>query len=114
MEACELDKKSCVPCKGGVPTLTDTEIKKLVPNVPGWKVIEVDAIKRIEKTYEHKDFVEAMKFVNKVADIAEGEGHHPDLHIHWNKVRIEVWTHKIKGLHENDFILAAKIEKLRS
>lgn len=112
MESCSLDKKSCVPCQGGVPTLTDTEITQLEPNVPEWKVITVDGVRRLERTFEYKDFLEAMRFVNKVADVAEGEGHHPDLHIHWNRVRVEIWTHKIGGLHENDFILAAKIDRV--
>ena len=111
MDSCSLDKKSCVPCQGGVPTLTATDIEQLSPNVPDWKVHEVEGVKRIERTFEFKDFVDAMAFVNRVAAIAEGEGHHPDLHIHWNQVRIEVWTHKIRGLHENDFILAAKIDR---
>jgi 4a-hydroxytetrahydrobiopterin dehydratase len=108
----DLEARSCVPCRGGVPTLTDPEIQKLMPGVPGWRLVEVEGIKRIEKTFEHRDFLEAMKFVNRVADVSERQGHHPDLHIHWNKVRVEFWTHKIKGLHENDFIMAAKVERL--
>ena len=110
MDSCALDKKSCVPCQGGVPTLSDAEITSLRPNVPDWAVKEVEGMKRLEKTFEFKDFVEAMKFVNIIAEVAEGEGHHPDIHIHWNQVRIEIWTHKLGGLHENDFILAAKID----
>ena len=111
-QSCALDKKSCVPCQGGVPTLTDVEIKSLMPNVPSWKVVEVEGIQRLDRIFAFHDFLEAMKFVNKVADVAESQGHHPDLHIHWNQVRVEIWTHKIKGLHENDFILAAKIDRL--
>lgn len=112
MDTCELDKKSCVPCRGGVPTLSQTEIEELSADVPHWRVKELDGVSRIERTFEFEDFVHAMQFVNKVADVAEREGHHPDLHIHWNKVRVEVWTHKINGLHENDFILAAKIDRI--
>ena len=112
MESCELDKKSCVPCRGGVPALSHTEIEQLLPNVPRWAVKEVEGVSRIERTFEFEDFVMAMKFVNAVAGIAEAEGHHPDLHIHWNQVRVEVWTHKIGGLHENDFILASKIDRV--
>ena len=112
MESCELDKKTCVPCQGGMPSLSDGEISQLKPNVPDWKVEEVGGIKHLLRTFEFNDFVHAMKFVNKVAEIAEGEGHHPDLHIHWNQVRVEIWTHKIGGLHENDFILASKIDRV--
>lgn len=112
MESCELDKKTCIPCQGGMPSLGATEIEQLLPNVPDWKVIEVEGMKRLERTIEFKDFVDNMKFVNAVAGVAEAEGHHPDLHIHWNRLRVEIWTHKIGGLHENDFILASKIDRL--
>lgn len=112
MESCELDKKTCIPCQGGMPSLGQAEIEQLLPNVPAWKVIEVDGMKRLERTIEFKDFVDNMKFVNAVAGVAEAEGHHPDLHIHWNQLRVEIWTHKIGGLHENDFILASKIDRL--
>lgn len=110
----DLTKQRCVPCHGGEPTATDDEIQSWLLQVPGWKVIEVDGIKRLTKTFKLKDFVDSIAFVNKVKDIAEAEGHHPDLHISWNKVRVENWTHAVKGLHENDFILAAKIDRLIS
>ncbi len=110
----ELTKKHCVPCEGGEPPATDDEIQPWLPHVPGWQVREVDGIKRLTKTFKFKDFVGSIDFVNRVKDIAEAEGHHPDLHISWNKVRIENWTHAVKGLHENDFILAAKINTLEA
>lgn len=107
-----LTLKKCVPCDGGTPTLTNGEIAKLMHQITGWALIEIDGIKRLTKSYKFKDFVGSIDFVNRVKDIAQAEGHHPDLHIHWNQVRVENWTHAIGGLHENDFILAAKIDKV--
>lgn len=99
--------KKCVPCEGGVPTLTKEEIQKFLPEVPGWMVIED---KKIQKDFKFKDFRGAMVFVNKVAELAEEENHHPDILLHgYRKVRLELSTHAIGGLSENDFILAAKI-----
>ena len=104
-----LTEESCVPCRGGVPTLTDTEIAGLVPQVPGWKVAEVGGVKRIQCEYTFPDFRTAMDFAVRVGELAEREQHHPDIHLSWGRVMVETWTHKIKGLHQNDFILAAKI-----
>lgn len=92
-----------------MPTLTKKEIDKFLTETPSWSLTSRENIFRIERTFEFPNFVDAMSFVNRVAEIAEKEGHHPDLHIHYNKVRVEIWTHKINGLHENDFILASKI-----
>lgn len=90
--------------------LSASEIKKYLPEVPGWQVLD---IKKIVKSFKFKDFKTAMEFVNKVADLAEQESHHPDILVHgWNKVRFELSTHAIGGLSENDFILAAKINAL--
>jgi 4a-hydroxytetrahydrobiopterin dehydratase len=102
--------KSCVPCRGGIPPLTEPAARELVSRTPGWSLAEAGS--RLQRRFEFRDFVAAMKFVNRVADIAEAEGHHPDIAIHWNKVDLTLWTHKIGGLHENDFILAAKINRL--
>ena len=82
----------------------------MLPGVDGWR-LEENAT-RLSRRFEFRDFVEAMKFVNRVADLAEQQGHHPDIAIHWNKVDLVLWTHKIGGLHENDFILAAKVNRL--
>ncbi len=106
----ELTQSACVPCRGGVPTLTDAEIARLQPEVPGWKVLEADGVKRIARDFAFSNFREAMDFAVKVGEIAEREQHHPDLYVAWGKVRVETWTHKIKGLHRNDFILAAKVD----
>ena len=107
-----LTQESCVPCRGGVPTLTDAEIAEFKPQVPEWKVAEVGGIKRIQREYKFKDFQKAMDFAVKVGELAEREQHHPDLHIAWGRVVVETWTHKIEGLHQNDFILAAKCDEL--
>lgn len=108
----DLTKKHCVPCEGGVSTATDNEIATWLPLVPGWEAVTVDGVKRIFKLFRFTDFSAAMRFVNQVAGVAESEGHHPDIHIAWNTVRLESWTHALKGLHENDFVLAAKINAL--
>jgi 4a-hydroxytetrahydrobiopterin dehydratase len=106
----ELAAKSCVPCKGGVPPLAGAELDRLLdqlgPN--GW---EVDDGHHLEKTYTFPDFAQALAFVDRVGAIAEREGHHPDLHLSWGRVRIEIWTHKINGLTESDFVLAAKCDR---
>ena len=103
--------KKCVPCEGGIPPFTQEQIKQYVPLVPGW---EVGENKKLQRDFKFKDFKEAMQWVNKVADLAESEGHHPDILIHgWNKVRLELTTHATGGLSENDFILAAKINVLK-
>lgn len=106
----DLLTKKCIPCSIGTDPLSVDEIAVFFKELhDGWKVIDNH---HIEKTYKFKDFKEALDFTNKVGELAEAEGHHPDIHLSWAKVVIEVWTHKIKGLHENDFILAAKIDKL--
>ncbi len=106
----DLTQKKCVPCEVGTAPLAEAEIQELLPQVDkAWKVIDS---KKLEREFVFKDFQEAMGFVNEVAKIAEEEGHHPDLHIFYNKIKIELWTHASNGLSENDFILAAKIDKL--
>ena len=107
-----LTEATCVPCRGGVPTLTDAEIAALQPQVPDWKVAEVGGVPRIQREFTFPDFRTAMAFAVRVGELAEREGHHPDIHLSWGKLRVETWTHKISGLHQNDFILAAKIDAL--
>jgi 4a-hydroxytetrahydrobiopterin dehydratase len=103
-----LSEKTCVPCRGGVPPLTADEIRPLAAQVPGWTVSNNH---HIEREYKFDDFRTALDFVNKVGAIAEDQGHHPDIYLAWGKVGIKIWTHKIDGLTESDFILAAKIDK---
>jgi 4a-hydroxytetrahydrobiopterin dehydratase len=108
----DLRQSSCVPCRGGVPPLTRDEIAAILPRIPGWQLIEQDGIARISREFKFKDFRAALDFANRVGELAEREQHHPDLHVAWGKVVVETWTHKIRGLHPNDFILAAKIDAL--
>ena len=108
----DLRQSSCVPCRGGVPPLTDEEIARLRPQAPEWRVVEREGIKRLERAFKFENFRDALAFANRVGELAEREQHHPDLHVAWGKVVVETWTHKIKGLHLNDFILAAKTDEL--
>ncbi len=105
----ELSSKTCVPCRGGVPPLAGKELEGLSKQVPEWKVVDGHHITR---TFGFADFREALAFVNKVGELAESEGHHPDIFLTWGRAEITTWTHKINGLTESDFIIAAKIDKL--
>ncbi len=107
----ELRQSHCVPCEGGVPKLTDEEIRQQLELVDGWSVCENPD--RIRKTWVVKNFMAGMALFEQVASLAEDEGHHPDLHLHgYRNVAIEIWTHAIGGLSLNDFILAARIDEL--
>lgn len=109
----DLSSQKCVPCQIGAPTLKGDELKKYFDSVLDWEGIEGDT--KISKDFEFKNFSEALEFINKIAKLAESEGHHPDLRLHDFKfVEVILWTHKIGGLHQNDFILASKISKLVS
>jgi 4a-hydroxytetrahydrobiopterin dehydratase len=108
MPGAKLASKGCVPCEGGVPKLTPKQVAKLLPQLDGWSV---DG-EKIRKTRNFFDFLDAMDFCNAMADIAEDEGHHPDFCVHFNRVDVTIWTHAIDGLSENDFILAAKIDRI--
>ena len=109
----ELTKKKCVPCEGGVPPATKEQAEEFLKKLDGWDMIDESDIPKIKRDFKFKNFKEAMEFVNKVADLAEEEQHHPDILIHgWNNVKITFYTHSIKGLHENDFIMAAKVNEI--
>ncbi len=109
----DLASKRCVPCQGGVPPLAGGELDRLLGELNrdrgGWQVVDGH---HLEKEFRFKDFREALAFVNRVGEVAEEEGHHPDLHLTWGKVTMTTWTHKIGGLTESDFILAAKADRL--
>ena len=105
----ELANKKCLPCHGGVPRLSQAEYEPLLKDLPGWKI---EADKKLVKSYKFKDFAKPMALANKIAEVAEAENHHPDLIVRWGELRIELFTHAIDGLSENDFILAAKIDRL--
>jgi 4a-hydroxytetrahydrobiopterin dehydratase len=106
-----LASKTCVPCRGGVPPLKGKELEALHQQVPKWKVINENHITR---TFSFPDFKQALDFVNRVGAVAEAQGHHPDILLAWGKTEITLWTHKIDGLTESDFIMAAKIDNLVS
>jgi 4a-hydroxytetrahydrobiopterin dehydratase len=105
----ELAEKTCVPCRGGVPPLTADQIRPLQAQVKDWDVIENH---HLERAFPFPDFRKALEFVDKVGAIAEEQGHHPDIYLAWGKARVTIWTHKIDGLTESDFILAAKIDRI--
>ena len=105
-----LTERTCTPCKGGIPPLTAQERERFHRQVPRWELR--DAAKRIERKFTFRNFAEALAFVRQVGGLAEGEGHHPDVSFGWGYATVSLQTKKIKGLHENDFIMAAKIDRL--
>jgi len=108
---CDLSKKHCIPCKGGVPPLKGVALAKLNGELGGgWKVVDEH---HLEKEYVFKNFKDALAFTNQVGEIAEKEGHHPDIFLSYGKVKIQLWTHKIDGLTESDYILAAKCDRIK-
>jgi 4a-hydroxytetrahydrobiopterin dehydratase len=106
----ELASKKCVPCRGGVPPLAGKDLENLAKQVPNWKVMDGHHIVR---TFEFSNFRQALAFVNKVGEIAEEQGHHPDIFLAWGKAVVTTWTHAIDGLTESDFILAAKVDQIQ-
>ena len=106
----ELSQLKCVACRGGDPKLTEAEIAEYHPNVAGWAIIEVDGIQRLQRIFKLKNFVEALELANKVGQTAEEEDHHPMLIIEWGRLTVQWWTHVVKGLHKNDFIMASKTD----
>jgi len=106
---CDLANRDCVPCRGGVEPLTGDALNELAAVLPDWQVVENHHLSR---TFRFPDFAAALAFVNRIGALAEEIGHHPDMAFTWGRVTIDIWTHKIKGLHESDFILAAKIDQL--
>ena len=104
----ELAQRECVPCKGGVPPLNREQYAALLKQLPNWSV---ERDHHLTRTYTFPDFAKALAFVNRVGELAEGQGHHPDIYLSWGKARIEIWTHKIDGLTESDFVFAAKADQ---
>ena len=105
-----LAEKECVACKGGVAPLKGTELNQMKEQLDGaWQVVNEH---HLEKEYKFKDFREALGFTNKIGELAEAQGHHPDIYLAWGKVKVTIWTHKIDGLTESDFVLAAKADRL--
>jgi 4a-hydroxytetrahydrobiopterin dehydratase len=108
----ELVAQKCVACRKDSPRVTEAEIAELQPQVPGWCLFEHDGVARLERVFKFANFAEAVAFTNRVAVIAEAEGHHPALLTEWGRVTVSWWTHKIRGLHHNDFVMAAKTDAL--
>lgn len=104
-----LANRQCIPCRGGVPPLAPARVRELLASIPGW---EARNDTRIHHAFSFRDFQTALAFTNAVGELAEEQAHHPDIHLAWGRVGIEIWTHKIDGLTESDFILAAKIDRL--
>ena len=107
-----LTQMKCVACREDAPTLTDAEIADFHRHVGGWEIVKLDGIKRLRRVFSFGDFAQALEFTNKVGELAEEEGHHPALLTEWGRTTVTWWTHKIKGLHRNDFIMAAKTDEL--
>jgi len=107
-----LTAERCVACRRDAPTVTDVEVAELHPQIPGWEIVEVEGIKRLRRTFGFDDFAQALEFTRRVGELAEQEGHHPALLTEWGRTTVSWWTHKIKGLHRNDFIMAAKTDAL--
>ena len=107
-----LARERCVACRRDSPRVTDDDIVELHPTVAEWGLTEDDGVKRLDRTFEVKGFADAMALADKVGSAAEEEGHHPKLTVEWGRVNVAWWTHKIKGLHRNDFIMAAKTDEL--
>jgi len=108
----ELSRMKCVACRAGDPPLSDSEIGELHPQTPGWRVIEVDGIKRLQRIFKFKTYARSLEFTNEIAAMAEEQDHHPLIILEWGRVTVQWWTHVVKGLHMNDFIMAARTDSL--
>jgi 4a-hydroxytetrahydrobiopterin dehydratase len=108
-----LTQMKCVACRRDAPTVTDAEAAELHRQVPDWELIELDGIKRLRRVFSADDFAQALEFTNAVGELAESEGHHPALLTEWGSTTVTWWTHKIRGLHRNDFIMAAQTDELQ-
>jgi 4a-hydroxytetrahydrobiopterin dehydratase len=107
-----LSEQRCVACNRDAPTVTDAEIADLHPQIPDWELLELDGVKQLRRVFPFPDFAQALAFTNAIGELAEEEGHHPALLTEWGRTTVAWWTHKIKGLHRNDFIMAAKTDEL--
>jgi 4a-hydroxytetrahydrobiopterin dehydratase len=108
----DLSKQSCEACRADAPRVSDEDLKLLMPNIPDWQVIVVDGIMQLSREFDFRNFEQAMAFSNRVGDIAELEDHHPAILTEWGKVTVTWWSHKIKGLHKNDLIMASRTDEV--
>ncbi|MBV8900488.1 MAG: 4a-hydroxytetrahydrobiopterin dehydratase [Verrucomicrobia bacterium] len=109
-----LTNEKCTACRRDSPRVTEAEIGELKPNIPDWMLVEREGIQRLERVFRFTNFTGALDFTNRVGALAEAEGHHPAILTEWGRVTVTLWTHKIRGLHRNDFIMAAKVDALHS
>ena len=107
-----LTQQTCVACRRDAPQVTEAEIEELRPQIPGWELVELDGIKRLRRVFPADDFAQALALTTRVGDLAEAEKHHPALLTEWGRTTVTWWTHKIRGLHRNDFVMAAKTDEL--
>ncbi|WP_110647320.1 4a-hydroxytetrahydrobiopterin dehydratase [Salinicola peritrichatus] len=107
-----LAKQACSACHRDAPRLTQREIEQLTPEIPEWRIIERDGIMQLQRSFTFRNFAQALAFTNRVGELAEAQGHHPALTTEWGKTTVTWWTHKIKGLHHNDFIMAARTDEV--
>jgi 4a-hydroxytetrahydrobiopterin dehydratase len=107
-----LTHEKCTACRGDSPRASDSEIQELKPQVPDWTIVERESIPRLERVFRFRNFGDALAFTNRVGALAEAEGHHPAILTEWGLVTVTLWTHKIRALHRNDFLMAAKIDSL--
>ena len=108
-----LTSEKCVACRRDSPLVTEAETQDLKPQIPDWSLLERDGIRRLERVFRFQNFTDALRFTNQVGNLADDEGHHPAILTEWGRVTVTLWTHKIKGLHHNDFVMAAKVDSLR-
>jgi len=108
----ELAAQKCTACRADAPSVTDFEIRELKPQIPEWEIVNRESIARLERIYRFKNFAESLAFTVKVGNLAESEGHHPAILTEWGRTTVTWWTHKIRGLHRNDFIMAAKTDQV--
>ena len=107
-----LSKQKCEACRAGAPPISDEDLRDLMPNIPDWRVIVVDNMMRLTREFKFNNFEQAIAYSNRVGDIAEAAGHHPAILTEWGKVTVSWWTHKIRGLHKNDLIMAARTDEV--
>ena len=108
----DLSKQSCEACRADAPKISDADLKLMMPNIPDWSVIVVDGVMQLSREFDFADFAQALAFTNRVGEIAEAEDHHPAILTEWGKVTVSWWSHKIKGLHKNDLIMAARTDEV--
>ena len=108
----ELNNQECEACREGAPKVTQPEAEQLLKSLSGWQIVDKKGVQQLLKAYEFGDFISAQAFANKVGELAEQQGHHPALLVEWGRVTVRWWTHKIRGLHKNDFIMAARTDTL--